>query len=518
MVDIKLTYEDGTTLEQIVAFEVAAQIWESHLEDDVTINIHAEVTDELDAYLLGGALPAFVTGVDYADIKAALIADATSDYDNSAVANLPTEDKGEITIFAHGEEDLNPEQMNITRANAKAIGLAGINPHSTELDAFIAINDLSVHPDYQWSYDPNASTIAADELDFVSVALHEMGHALGFTSGLDDPGWLEVLQDGYDSKKGTIKIKDADSNIGNPLDLFRFSGEGIQESKGDGQDWTIGADSPYFSIDGGDTVLAEFSTGDEDVDQDGALEGDGYQASHWKHNIVNPVGIFDPALINGVRRNITNLDLTALDVIGWDRSASASSSNLDFSIRYEAEYLPVTLLTQPSNYALDQIEAYNHASGGLVWSLDDDSLRINGDIYNSDGVRYGYLVDQIGELTITFNGPSGLYDVVTGYYDEEGGEPSYELRRGSTVIDSWVGDLQLGSEAPDEQTLWRRTNATNLQINTGDVFTFKAVEDGQDHTRIDFFDFIAKDFTGDPSSWPGSGSGTGAGYGSSSPG
>ena len=493
MVDIKLTYEDGTTLEQIVAFEVAAQIWESHLEDDVTINIHAEVTDELGAYLLGGALPAFVTGVDYTDFEAALIADATSDDDNTAVANLPTEDKGEITIFAHGEEDLNPDQINITRANAKAIGLAGINPHSTELDAFIAINDLSVHPDYQWSYDPNASTIAADELDFVSVALHEMGHALGFTSGLDDPGWLEALQDGYDSKKGTIKIEDADSDIGNPLDLFRFSGEGIQESKGDGQDWSIGADSPYFSIDGGNTSLAEFSTGDEDVDQDGTLEGDGYQASHWKHNIVNPAGIFDPALINGVRRNVTNLDLTALDVIGWDRSAS--SSNLDFSIRFEAEDLPFQLLTQPSHLAFSQIQSIAGASGGQVWSLDDDQIP------NDESI------DQIGELTINFNGPSGLYDVVIGYYDEEDGVASYEVRQDSTLLDSWDADLQLGSDTATDDTLWRRTNATSLQVSTGDVFTFKATQGLDDHARIDFIDFIAKDFTGDLSTGSGSGSG-----------
>ena len=38
MVDIKLTYEDGVQrLNKSLAFEVAAQIWESYLDDDVTI-------------------------------------------------------------------------------------------------------------------------------------------------------------------------------------------------------------------------------------------------------------------------------------------------------------------------------------------------------------------------------------------------------------------------------------------------------------------------------------------------
>ena len=167
MVDIKLTYEDGTTLEQIVAFEVAAQIWENYLDDDVTINIHAEVTDQLDAYTLGGSLPAFVSGVTYSEIKAALIADAKTPDDGIAIANLPQENiYGKIKIFAHGDTNVHPRKMNITRANAKALGLAEIDPHGTELDAFIALNDLSLHPDYSWNYNPNPTNIAADELDF----------------------------------------------------------------------------------------------------------------------------------------------------------------------------------------------------------------------------------------------------------------------------------------------------------------------------------------------------------------
>ena len=123
MVDIRLTYADGTTLEQVIAFEVAAKIWESHLDDNVTINIHAEVTDELEADILGGALPAFISGVDYIDIKDALINDATTSDDKVAIAHLPQEVNGAITVYAHGDTEINSTQMKITRANAKALGL-----------------------------------------------------------------------------------------------------------------------------------------------------------------------------------------------------------------------------------------------------------------------------------------------------------------------------------------------------------------------------------------------------------
>ena len=70
--------------------------------------------------------------------------------------------------------------------------------------------------------------------------------------------------------------------------------------------------------------------------------------------------------------------------------------------------------------------------------------------------------------------------------------------------------MQLGSDTATSETLWRRTNATNLQVNRGDVFTIKATQGLDDHARIDFIDFIAKDFTGAPITWPGSGSGSGS--------
>ena len=191
--------------------------------------------------------------------------------------------KGKLRFFAHGDEEVKTGEMKLTRANAKALGLSGIDPHSSTLDAYIALNDLSAHPDVTWNYRINADQIAADELDFVSVALHEMGHALGFSSGLDDPGWLSAIQNGdFDSKKNTLKISDNDSDYGNPLDLFRYTDLGLSEGKGDGQDWSIAADNPFFSIDGGVTALVEFASGENvDFADNGAgvdALGDGHQA------------------------------------------------------------------------------------------------------------------------------------------------------------------------------------------------------------------------------------------------
>ena len=124
-----------------------------------------------------------------------------------------------------------------------------------------------------------------------------------------------------------------------PLDLFRYSDEAIAHGKGDGQDWTIGAVDPFFSIDGGATRLVDFASGASvDYAYNGAgvdVVGDGFQGSHWAHDLNDPAGIFDAAIGSGMRRNLSSLDVQALDVMGWDRITppSGQTYSSQFSIQ-----------------------------------------------------------------------------------------------------------------------------------------------------------------------------------------
>ena len=487
MADINFSYADGTTIEQIIAFEVAAKVWESHLGDDVTVNIHSEVTDQLDDHVMGGALPAFLAQEHIEDVTDALEDDATTADDDTAKAHLPGK---EVKFFAHGDEEIKSNKLNLTTANAKALGL--VDAHGTALDGYVALTDLSAEPGHDWNYDvTRTNPIGSTDLDFMSVVLHEIGHILGFTSGLDDPGWLNTVVNSYDDKKGEVKISDGDSNIGNPLDLFRYSNDGLQ-AKGDGQDWSFAGDDPYLSIDGGATRLVDFAAGEHDVDfqGDGVPEhhGDGFQASHWVHDPVNPAGIFDGAITDGVRRNLTEVDLQAIDVIGWDRiSASggsgsgggSGSSGITEPIRFEAEDLPLSSTT-PNAYI--DIQSFNVASGGQVWSVDDD------DYWGSSSVAD--LFDQTGAADLAFNGPTGYYDVVIGYYDEDDGVAQYQVQQGNTLLDSWSADLDLGGDVPTQQNLVHRTVAASQHVSAGDIFTITATEGLSDHARIDYIDFL----------------------------
>ena len=304
------TYAPGTSAEQILGFEMAGEIWSSYLSDDVTINIYVESTNELPEDVIGAALPGKKKKEKFEKVKGALADDATSTDDQLAVANLPAEDK-EFGILVDGQELDKTKEFRLTNANAKSLGL--LNEEQDKLDGYILVNDLTSNSDIAWDYDPLRSDgIQGNEVDFLSVAMHEIGHILGFVSGIDDDEWLNVLTESEEEDK---EIKDKDFKFASTLDLYRYS----DSSPSSGEiDLSVGG-NPYFSIDGGNTNLGSFANGEYTQ-----FGGDGYQASHWEQN--SSQGVMDPILPVGQRRDISNLDLTAMDVIGWDINTAPSSS------------------------------------------------------------------------------------------------------------------------------------------------------------------------------------------------
>ncbi|MEO0925091.1 MAG: NF038122 family metalloprotease [Cyanobacteria bacterium J06643_13] len=306
------SYAPGTSQQQMIGFEMAGELWSQYLNDDVTINIHVEVTDLLPENVIGGALPGMKKDVKYDKVFKELSQDITSWDDWHAVSNL-TGDK-EFYASLNGQAVDKLKDMKLTNANLKALDL--LDGDKEKLDGYILMSDLSGQSNVNWEYDASRnSRIDNDELDFLSVAVHEVGHVLGFTSGLDDGEWLNVVTEAQQKGEG---VKGDKMKFMTPLDLFRYSGNRRNEL-------SLGQDS-YFSIDGGRTNLGNFSTGEYQN-----LGGDGYQASHWQHNGQDVLGIMDPVLKLGVRREISALDRTAMDVTGWD---VANPGQLDWRDMY----------------------------------------------------------------------------------------------------------------------------------------------------------------------------------------
>ena len=288
------------TAAQLGAFQTAANYWSSKLTDNVTVYIDIAF-DNLGPNILGGTGANF-TSASYSSVRNALTADATSATDASAVAHLQSgpalsfwATQGDLSSRFDNDGSVNNRLLGLTTANAKAMGLAA-NTSVSNPDANITFA-TGYAGDFVYTRDGG---VPADKIDFITVAEHEIGHALGFTSGVDD----------IDSCAGPANQCGLPNTANRfegdwwyePLDLFRYSGDGVLDVRVGG--------NPYFSVDGGATAIEKFSTGD--------LHGDGWQASHFGTPAIN---LMRPYVGDGQSYDATAADLMAFDAIGWNLAA-----------------------------------------------------------------------------------------------------------------------------------------------------------------------------------------------------
>lgn len=299
----------GTSQLAIDGFTTAGNLWSSRLTDNVTVNVNINFT-ALSAGTLGEA-SSTTNFYSYDRAYSALNTDRTSSDDNLAVQKLPTTSAfnlllnrtannpngvGSASPYLDNDGDANNRTINMTNANAKALGLLG---NTNSADASISFSNS-----FAWDFNQNDG-ISGGAFDFVGIATHEIGHALGFISGVD-------ILDGNSTSQF---YNDNQFTYTSPLDLFRYSDESKNANAIDG---TADARDKYFSLDGGVTKIASFSTG--------SLFGDGRQASHWKDNLG--LGLLDPTGAPGELLSISENDLRAFDAIGWNRGSGGTALNL----------------------------------------------------------------------------------------------------------------------------------------------------------------------------------------------
>jgi hypothetical protein len=280
------------------AFLNAAAHWQSLINTPITIIVDVDfgptwfgekydtdVLGQTDSQTLGDAAI-------YPDVRNTLIGlglndDRAATYNQLPQATVPTDIGSTSYVFAPSA---------LWRALGFLNAVADPTGEKSDLGDPPAVGFNSA---FNYDFDPSNS-IGANQIDFDSVATHELGHVLGFDS---NTGYREIDR--------TVPVAVT------VWDLFRFRpGTSLSTFATAQRILSSGGNQDYFA--GGQDLA--LSTGRPD-----GTGGDGEQSSHWKDDFYTGqyIGIMDPTLADGERDEITDNDLAALKSFGYSIGTSA---------------------------------------------------------------------------------------------------------------------------------------------------------------------------------------------------
>jgi hypothetical protein len=291
----------------LAAFNRAAEQWESYISDPITVTIDADLA-ALGPNILGSA-SSVVLFDDHNTVQGFLVGDAGDEADDGIAGMIPNQAAAVFAMppgFAVLADMAGDRKLSFTKANGKAMGYSGLDGLFGTTDATITFSST-----FGFDFD-NSDGVGSGLHDFETVAIHEIGHALGFISEVD---YIDFRLD------QAVVATDVTPTT---LDLFRFSKTGADPSTD--LEFSTFARSMIPSA-GGNEIFDQIDGsygGDVEMRMAMGVEvGDGDQASHWKADEITGynIGVMDPTLAEEVVSAITANDLRAFDLIGYEISA-----------------------------------------------------------------------------------------------------------------------------------------------------------------------------------------------------
>ncbi len=261
------------------SFALAEAYLESQFTGD-TMNLTVSVSfAALSPGVIGGTGSTYGT-LSWASSRSTLV--AGMDVNDTIQNSLPTGTT--IPVRYATNSTTNETQVFWTFANFKANG------------GTVAGNDASMQYSTAFPFDFDPSNgVTANTISLVDVVIHETGHSMGFTSGVD------------------FRSRDIEAH-----DIFRFRRtDGTGDFNPDtAAEFTV---RPRWAVrnNPNDDVNFDVINGIEYRLSDGSP----WQASHFREQ-VPAIGIMDPAFSYGETffpNYLRTSDLTAFDAIGWDR-------------------------------------------------------------------------------------------------------------------------------------------------------------------------------------------------------
>jgi len=395
LVALSQLQSDSDRATVIAAFERAAAVWTSRIKSPVTINVNIDYGVNRPN---GTAFPSSVLGstssgslsIDYPTARAHLISSSSSSAETGIYNSLPAS----VVPTDTGDGSA----VEVSRSLAQPLGLLALNPNDT-------VATISFNKNFAFDFDPDDG-IDFDKVDFVAVATHEVGHALGFISNAGGGSTVpvsvwDIFRFRHGTTTSTFTTAPRIMSIGGGSQVY-FTGQ-------------------TFVVEGISTNELGLSTGGPD-----GVGGDGSQSSHWKDDDLtgNYIGIMDPTLSNGEHEEATENDFSTLETLGWNLISST---------------LPPTPPPPPSNDNFANAGVIVGCSGSVSGTNLNATKETGEPNHSPDGhggthsVWYQWQSPSSGTVTFTTAGSS--YDTVLAVYTGTSVDALTEIKKNDDIPD-----------------------------------------------------------------------------------
>ena len=258
---------------------IAEAYLESMFGDDITITI--DVTfQSMGGNVIGATSSSYVNGVTYSSSRSGLL--GGMDADDIIQSWLPTGSSVPVRYNGSSSSVTYEHYVSWTKAAYR----------STVGSVSGTAASMTFNTDFSFDYNP-ANGVSYNKMSFVDIMIHEVGHALGFTSATDWGSYLTAL------------------------DLYRF-----QNTDGSG-DYNPDTYQEFQAR----ARLVDYNNPDDNhisdlIDVEYRMsDGSPWQGSHFREQSSPWIGLMDPAFSYGETHYpnyYSSADLNMFDAIGYD--------------------------------------------------------------------------------------------------------------------------------------------------------------------------------------------------------
>jgi len=288
---------DSNRTAVIAAFQRAAAVWTARIKSPVTITMNIEYglnpagsNDPFEDGVLGSTGSGRIAD-HYSSLRSSLISTASNAGELSIYNALPTS--------AIPTDTGNGSLISISRSLTQVLGFVAPEPNTV-------VATISFNKEFTFDFNPDDG-ISPGATDFVAVATHEIGHALGFSSNAGQGSTAPVaLLDMFRVRPGATA-----ATFPTAQRIMSIGGEQVYFTSQTFQLGGVGVSELGLSTGGPDPKLGD---------------GDGRQSSHWKADEFTGqyIGIMDPTIAPGQLKVATENDFMALETIGWNLISSTT--------------------------------------------------------------------------------------------------------------------------------------------------------------------------------------------------